>query len=376
MLIVGGGFSGLLIASFLGDGVVVFEEHGRVGRPEHCAGIISSRTARLLRLPKFLVEETFNEMKIFTGSGALVWRGNPLAVKVDRVGLEQHLYHESLSAGAEVKLNFKVTHVSDRGFLIAGGEKFNGEVIVLAEGASRLHSRNLNLISQSDDYYGLQAKIKGVVDCDCIEVYLNKFADGFFSWFIPLKDKREAIIGLASKSSAKLQRRLLAFQKMLEIQGKLRKSKLKYFFGGTIIRGVAGKIALGRIVGIGDCIQMTKPLSGGGLYPITIAAKLMADKLNKLLNSELDWKRAVGEYCTSVKPLINGLRAAYIAFRVLGAHDYLPVKIMAKGAERLKFQDKVMREFDYDNHISSLVQLLLNPSKALKFAGIFTAGLL
>jgi len=376
VLIVGGGFSGLLLASMLGDGAVVFEEHERVGRPEHCAGVVSIRTAKLIGIPQSLIEEKFYEMKIFTKGGMLIWRGNPLAVKVDRVGLEDYLYNECLSSGTLVKLKSRVTRVSEDGFILTRDEKVEGEVVVLAEGAKRFFSRKLKMIQFSDDYYGLQARIKADVQVNSIEVYLDRLAEGFFAWLIPLKDRREAIIGLAAKSSAALRLRLLTFKKILEKRGKIRCSDVKYYFGGTVIRGVVGKVASGKVVGIGDCVQMTKPFSGGGLYPSTLAAIIMAEKLKKLINGELDWRSAISQYRTTMSPLIRGLRASYLAFKLVGLRDYLTIKIMAKGARKLGLQDNVLSSIDYDEHFKSMLHSALNPVKVLQYAGTLLMGLI
>ena len=168
----------------------------------------------------------------------------------------------------------------------------------------------------------------------------------------------------------------MTFKKILEKRGKIRCSDVKYYFGGTVIRGVVGKVASGKVVGIGDCVQMTKPFSGGGLYPSTLAAIIMAEKLKKLINGELDWRSAISQYRTTMSPLIRGLRASYLAFKLVGLRDYLTIKIMAKGARKLGLQDNVLSSIDYDEHFKSMLHSALNPVKVLQYAGTLLMGLI
>lgn len=376
IIVVGGGFAGLLISSMLGENVTVLEEHKQIGYPEHCAGLVSIKTARLLSIPQNLIEETYSEMWIHGRDGVLIWRGNPLAVRINRPGLEEWLLHKCMSSGVNVKLNTRVHNITSDGKISLKNKLLKGELIILAEGSRRCFSRRLGLIDESNDYLGLQVELKAKVNTRNIEVYLTPLSSDLFSWLIPFKDENRVIIGLASKDTRSLFDRLKLFQKILERNGKIADSAVIKYFGGTIICGPMGRLVVDRVIGFGDAVQMTKPVSGGGLYPITMASRILAQKLRRFLNGEVEWNIAVNEYLSEVRPLIRRLCLTYMLSRIIRRRNYQLIRSFMKGAWRLRMSGKVLSEVDYDEHLASITKNFIKPRKIGEIFASYFLGLL
>jgi len=376
VLIVGGGFSGLLLAKLIGDGVLVFEEDGHVGLPEHCAGIVSPKTLKLIGAPKSLVEAEFDELRICFGSSFLSFRGDPIVVKIDRVMLEEYLYSEALSSGAEIRLGARVSGVDVDGRVLVGSEVFRGNVVVLAEGAKRCFSRALGLIDECDAYHGIQVRLRASSSINRIEVYVMEMLGDFFSWLVPIVESRQVIVGLASRSARNLRYKLNALVSLLERQGKLRVHGEIKWFGGTILTGPVGRVVNGRVVGIGDDVQMNKPLTGGGLYPSAIAARILAEEVNSALNGDFNFGEAIANYTVKVKPLIKLLRTAYAATKILRFSNYFIPKTIAMGASKLNLSSKLLAEIDYDEHYNSLLKSIIsNPFRLAEFTASMLIGM-
>ena len=102
-IIVGGGPAGLLAASKIaenGHSVRVLEEHPEIGKPDHCAGLLSSSGLKSLGLkpPDEVVQNTVSGARIYAPSGhsILVERGQREALVIDRRGFDKGLTLTSL----------------------------------------------------------------------------------------------------------------------------------------------------------------------------------------------------------------------------------------------------------------------------------------
>ncbi len=376
IIIVGGGYSGLHLAKLIGDGALLFEEHKNIGIPEHCAGIISPKTFKIIGCPRNLIEEYYNELRIYTGHGIISWIGNPLAIKINRIALEKYLYHEALSNGAKIILGSRVEEVNFNGKVKVKNTFYKGDIIVIAEGAKRFFSRKLGLTSKCNAFHGLQVRLKAKCNIKEIEVYLTNLAEKFFAWLIPIPSNNQAIIGLASKSTLNLNLKLNRLVNLLEKHGKIKVYQFINYFGGLILTGPVGKISIGNIIGIGDSIQMNKPLTGGGLYPITISNKILAKNLNMTLNGEINFNEAVKAYESEVKFLIKKLRNSYYLAKLIRNTDYELLKIIAKGSMKINLHKKILGELDYDDHYTSLIKSIFKPNNLMNYFASLLLGLI
>lgn len=106
--VVGAGFSGLSTARFLasrGCPTSLLEEHGRVGFPKHCTGIVSQDTLEAIGGPATRCYLHRYDAIVVEGS-----RGNSFTVEkrgiahiLDRVCLEEELLREAHTQGVDYR---------------------------------------------------------------------------------------------------------------------------------------------------------------------------------------------------------------------------------------------------------------------------------
>ncbi|MCD6324098.1 MAG: NAD(P)-binding protein, partial [Desulfurococcales archaeon] len=193
--VVGGGPAGLLAANVLrgaGYSVEIFEEHGRVGVPRHCTGIISEEVLRGIRSIvgssiDNVVREAFTEYRVVGPSGSEVVIELPGRVYVtDRTGMEEVMLESAVSVGVATNLKTRVTHVTLDGKLHLSGGSRAYDRVVLAEGAAMHHSLRLGLCRKMVRLVGLQAFVEVHSPPDTVVVYaLPEVSKDFFGWVVP-----------------------------------------------------------------------------------------------------------------------------------------------------------------------------------------------
>ncbi|MEM2137276.1 MAG: NAD(P)/FAD-dependent oxidoreductase [Candidatus Methanomethylicia archaeon] len=368
--VVGGGFSGLYFSSIVDGEVHIFEEHSKIGLPLHCAGIISPRTFKLLGIPWRFVEAKYDGMVINFDGYKLFWSGNPLVLKVDRVGIEEYFYDICLSRGHTIHFNNHVSNVDPRGFIFVDDLKFESKIIILAEGFKRFFSKFLGLIDYGDDFFSLQAMVKCRVNVDNIHVYIESVLSDFFSWFIPLSDDK-CIVGVTSKYSNDLTFLMNSMIKRLISGGMISNADINQFFSGIVIRGPVGKPGLGKIFGIGDTIQMNKPLSGGGLYPICLASRELAKLINDYICGRLDFDILKNYYTKFFRGFSRPLSSSYKLSTLAFLGEKFLLKNFIKGF--FKLDGGKIFDLDYDDPLSNLLR---SPGLSFKLLSALLFGLL
>src|SRR5438105_13973206 len=114
VLIVGGGPGGLFLAERLaGQGVrtLVCEEHGRVGDPVHCTGVLSSESFGRFDLPTSATLNHLTSVRFVSPGGIPVdyTTPTPIATVIDRAVFDRQLADRAISAGAEIRSGARVS---------------------------------------------------------------------------------------------------------------------------------------------------------------------------------------------------------------------------------------------------------------------------
>lgn len=373
--VVGGGFSGLYLSSMIDGDVHIFEEHSNIGLPMHCAGIISPKTFNMLGVSKKFIEAEYDSFIICFNGYKLYWFGKPLALKVDRVGVEQYLYDKCLSKGHSIHLNSFVSFIDVNGLLkVNDDRRFKSDLIILAEGSKRFFSRCLGLISSSDDFLGFQAFVNCRVHSNHIYVYVDGGFSDYFSWFIPIGDDR-CIVGFTVRDSVKKDVITLMklFLKHIVNEGLISNVSIERFFGGIVIRGPIGSYGVGRVLAIGDAIQMNKPLTGGGLYPTCIFSKVLSKLINLYFRGSFDFNFLISLYSNLFESLSKPFRFSFELVRLLSEFDNFALKSLIKGGHRLMLDKNLFSSLDYDEHF---IDIIGSPLQLLKFGLAFMVGLI
>jgi flavin-dependent dehydrogenase len=274
LAVVGAGFAGLIASRELSNvaDVTLFEEHGEVGVPEHCTGIVSEKVVKMIgKSAEVSVEGYLNEFKMGVPSGeGLILKGpKKFTAKLDRVKLERELLREVLSLGAGLR-NELVIKVAREGRV--NEEQFDR--VIIAEGWRAELSSKLGIAHKARKVYGINLEVKGrTAYPGMVEIWFDKsLAPGFFAWVIMLEEK--AIVGTASEPGKANVRELAK-----EV---LNRAKKRGLVEGSVVKEYGGVILTGpptltpcvsKTCSFGDSAGLNKPLTGGGLYPNVVIAK-------------------------------------------------------------------------------------------------------
>lgn len=321
MLVVGAGPAGSTVAHDLasnGRDVLVVEEHGRVGRPVQCAGLVSRRVIELGDCAS-VVRTAVHGASVFAPDLSVIAfkAPEPRAFVIDREGLDVHLADRAARRGARFETGTKFV-----GRVSAGPD---GSVVRLTDAQGRDREVRARLVVGADGVasavaraYRLRRPIEVLPafeaeypaspgDADQVEVYLGSaFAPGLFGWWIP-DGAGGARVGLACTAGAVSARerfeRLLAH---LERRFGARLRNPTSFLVSGIPIGVLPRTHADGVLLVGDAAAQVKPLSGGGIFTGMRCAQLAARTAESALSAgivsagalapyEAAWRAELGE---------------------------------------------------------------------------------
>jgi len=293
VVVVGGGPCGsfsALTAAKLGAGVVVCEEHGEVGVPSHCAGLVSLRGLRRLglNLPREVVENEIKGAVFFSPFGRefRVDFASPVTCVINRALFDGFLAGLAEDAGVRYRLRTRAdSFVFDKGFISGVSVKrevLKSSVVIDSEGCSSvlLKKAGLPTLDRSMVVQGVEGEVDKVenVSHDTVEVYFGqKYAPGLFAWIIPRPDG-SAKVGLATKTGnpkAYLQGFVAHNPRAKE---KLRRSRfVNVSYHPITLGGPTAKTYFNGLLVVGDAASQVKPTTGGGVVMGLTCAKMAAE---------------------------------------------------------------------------------------------------
>jgi len=311
--VIGGGPVGSYVAyrlAVMGYGVVVLEQHERLGEKVCCTGIIGQECVSSFAVEDNVILRQANSARLFSPSGKLlrVWREEPQAYIIDRAAFDVAMARRAQDKGAEYILNSLVKDIE------AGGDRGRGEATcreerlnleargaVIATGfGSRLPER-LGLAKVGDFVMGAQAEVE-TTGIDEVEVYFGQeIAPGFFAWLVPTSPQR-ARVGLLSRHSPRLY--LTKLMPSLLAEGKIASTEAELSYGGIPLKPLA-RTCGERLVVVGDAAGQVKPTTGGGIYYGLLCAQIAVNNLQRALQAddlslrslagyEREWRKKLG----------------------------------------------------------------------------------
>jgi digeranylgeranylglycerophospholipid reductase len=305
-VVVGGGLAGSFFSSELarrGFEVAVFEEHGTVGVPSHCAGHLSIRSLRsmgLFSLPEGIVENVFSGANFYSPYGRQfsVHLTKPVTCAVNRELFDKYLAAKAVEAGARYHFNSRVQSLMFEAGLTKGVsvlhdgavEEVRARVVVDAEGISSRLLRQIGLsgLKGANLVYAVEAEVENVqsVEEHAVEVYVGKdYAPGFYGWLIP-RLNGTAKVGLAVNHGNPKVFLDRLFQKHPVASKQLGKAKVtRMAFHAITLGGLIKQTYANGFLAVGDCASQVKPTTGGGVvFGLTcakIAAEVAAEALGR-----------------------------------------------------------------------------------------------
>jgi digeranylgeranylglycerophospholipid reductase len=305
IIVVGGGPVGSFTAwklAKLGAKVTVFEEHGLIGSPSHCAGHMSIRSLRnlgLYPLPSEIVENTYSQANFHSPKGFTfsVHLAKPVTCSVNREAFDRHIADKAAAAGARYCLNSRVQSLLMENGVVKGvtvkqgdkaDERLSSRIVVDAEGISSrlLRQTGLSALNSGRLVHAVEAEVDHVkdVDLDAVEVFLGKaYAPGFYAWLMPRLDGT-AKVGLATRTGNPkefLQRLML---KHPVASKQLANAKITQIaFHPISLGGPISKTYASGFLAVGDAASQVKPTTGGGVIFGLTCAGIAADVADEAL---------------------------------------------------------------------------------------------
>lgn len=236
------------------------EEHGTIGYPVQCAGLLSTAAFSECRVSERPVLNRVSGARINAGAGneVRIDARTTKAFVVDRGMLDREMAQAAADAGAEFRLRTSVTGIRGNRVLtrgIGGPAELEYRILIAADGPRSTIARCLRMQRAPVYLAGIQADMKSDCDPAFVEVYPDAAPD-FFGWSIPIAPGRVRV-GLCSATN--VPERFQAFQQRFG-------ATTTHLVTGTLPLGVMPKTCTERTLFVGDAAGFAKPTSGGGIY--------------------------------------------------------------------------------------------------------------
>lgn len=381
VVIVGGGPAGCFTGEALakrGFEVTIVEEHGEVGNPACCAGIVGMDGLRELKIkPGKWVLGKLRRAVFYPPSNEPVeiTRGKVEAFMIDRAAFDRELARKAAKAGVTLLLRTRCVRLK------LGREptvKLKGEhetevearLVMGADGPTSIVAREAGLLKTARYLKCAQLETIAEVRADATELYFgSSFAPGFFAWLTPVGDLCRVGLGTTRDDAI---RKLLSFVRTHPAAStKIQSGKILNLCTGIIPEPLTRKIYTDRVMLVGDAAGHVKPLTGGGIYVGLSCAQLAAEVAVDALRSEPTAKK-LRAYEQAVMKRFGrefklGIRAREVFERMID-EDLNSIFELLK---REDVQTLMLKHFDFDHHEKLLRALLtkapqLLPSLELK----------
>lgn len=311
--VIGAGPAGSMAAKYAamaGARVLLIEEHGCIGWPVQCAGLLGTKALEASELvPGKVAIQGLKGATVYSPGGSKVsFKADSFkAWIVDRRLFDRSIALEAVRNGAELRLGSQARDVlkarDGKGsniIVLGGGEQISAKAIISAEGVRSALSRKAGIYSVEKILSGAQVELPfSVDDPEKVEVHLG--IPGLFAWIIPIGVK-SARIGLCSAKNGC--EALRAFLQKDAIKDRILGSPAALNVGGLPL-GPPPFTAADGFLAVGDAAGQVKPTSGGGIYPGLICAKIAGSvaaaaalendcSAERLKEYDRLWRKAIG----------------------------------------------------------------------------------
>jgi geranylgeranyl reductase family protein len=244
----------------LGLSTLCLEEHGTIGYPVQCAGLLSTAAFAECRLSseRSILNKVTGARVISESSELLIDAKITKAVVVDRGTLDRDMAEAAANTGAEFRLRTAVYDVRKKSVFtrgVNGHEEIGFDILIAADGPRSIIARLSGMERARTYLAGIQADMPGTCDPRYVEIYPDVSPE-FFGWSIPTGPNRIRV-GMCGRSQ--VMDRFAAFAKKFG-------TNTSHFVTGTLPLGVMKQTCKNRTLFVGDAAGFPKPTSGGGIY--------------------------------------------------------------------------------------------------------------
>jgi digeranylgeranylglycerophospholipid reductase len=373
VIVVGAGPAGSAAASECaknGLSTLCIEEHGTIGYPVQCAGLLSNAAFSECRVSDRPVLARVSGARVVSGkgNGILIDARTQKAVIVDRGSLDREMAESAADNGAEFLLKTAARGVRGTTLLTRGTrghEEIPFRLLIAADGPRSTIARILGMARQKTFLAGVQMDLLQECDPRFVEIYPDASPD-FFGWMIPT-GKGRVRIGLCGQSDVPTR-----FRAFLKKYG----TNAVHHVTGTLPLGIMPRTFGHRTLFVGDAAGFAKPTSGGGVYTGIRSARHAA---------------AIASVCCETNTFTDSALAAYetrwksdmgwdleLGFRIFQMRQKISEDEMDALIRALKdpdILDTIVKYGDMDRPGSLIKRLLLKPAILRCAAPLIRSGL-
>jgi geranylgeranyl reductase family protein len=279
--IIGAGPVGCYAASLLADDfeVAVFEEHGKIGLPIQCTGILTQEIYGYAPKRNSFVLNQTEDVRIFSpDKNHLKLQLEKPDIIVDRQKFDTYFYNQARKKGVKFYFSHRFMGINDSEILVkdlkSGKTKsIKFDYLIGADGPLSPVAKAAGMFKKRKFFIGIQAVVKKK-NSNTVDFYPYKHG---FGWAVP-ENKSTLRVGVATISNPKEH-----FNSLLK----------KY--NGKIIAKQGGLIPVfspdvitrkDNIFLIGDAAGFVKATTGGGIIPGLRSAEILVHSLKYNLSYE------------------------------------------------------------------------------------------
>lgn len=272
-IIVGAGPAGSHTATKLakmGFSVLILEEHGEIGIPAHCTGIVGKNVITEFNIPDNLILKRIDSVRVHFPSEETLILPTPIKPYIiDRVLFDKHLFQCATEAGVDSLKSARVDDIRQKKDSVSifykngkSSGSVEGKICIVAVGAMSPLPRRMGISGGSLCYGSAQLDVE-MEEMEGIELFVgNEIAPGSFGYTVSLNGKM-AKVGLITRgNTAERLNRLLDSDFLKErVVQKCTPPRFRRMPFGIVKNSV-----IGRILSVGDTACQVKSTTGGGVY--------------------------------------------------------------------------------------------------------------